>query len=506
VNAPLVIGEEKLDLSTVVQLAAVDSSFFGHTFFPKTFRQKGASFHREMWKALEDPTHRYVAMKCFRDSAKTTILRTYAAKRIAYGISKTILYISANEGHAVRSVQWLRMQVEKNTTFATTFGLQKGRKWQENEAEIYRATEDETVWIFGAGITSASLRGINFEDYRPDLIILDDAINDENAITDEQREKIFDLISGAIKRSLAPASEEPNAKMVLLNTPIHPDDALARIEKDEEWKTISFSCWTPDTQGLAVEHQESSWPERYPSELRRKEKLAAINSNTYSKFARELECQLVTQENTAFKPEWIKFFEEEDLPHGSTIVIIDPVPPPSDRQLSKNLAGKDYEAIVVLRRAAGSYYVVDYRRNRGHEPNWTVATTCELAFRYKAMRIVVEAIAYQRTIEYLLRQEMSRRGIYWAIVPVTDKRKKYNRIVSTLAGPLSQGRLFIRESMSELRAEISLYPNTSHEDLLDAVAMGVFNLSNALIDLDESEYMEVDESHIPDLPSLMRCP
>ncbi len=174
-----------------------------------------------MWNALEDPRYRYVAMECFRDSAKTTILRTYAAKRIAYGMSKTILYISGNEGHAVRSVQWLRAQVEKNHLFASTFGLERGRKWQENEAEIFRATENDTAWIFGAGITSASLRGINFDDYRPDLIILDDAINDENAGTEEQREKIFTLIATAIKRSLAPASEEPNAKLVFLNTPIH---------------------------------------------------------------------------------------------------------------------------------------------------------------------------------------------------------------------------------------------------------------------------------------------
>ena len=502
----LIVPKEKLSLPEVVQLGAVDSEFFGHTFFPKTFRQPSAAFHKEMWSALEDPRYRYVAMKCFRDSAKTTILRVYTAKRIAYGLSKTVLYVSGNEGHAVRSVQWIRAQVEKNTLFASTFGLQKGRKWQENEAEIFRATEGDTAWIFGAGITSASIRGINFDDYRPDLIVLDDAVNDENALTDEQREKIFDLISSALKRSLAPASEEPNAKMAFLNTPIHPDDALAKVEKDPEWHKLSFSCWTKETEDAPLDMQISSWESRYPSEVRRAEKLNAITANTYSKFARELECQLVTQENTAFKYEWISTFDEQDLPSGMTIVVIDPVPPPSPRQLAKQLVGKDYEAIGVIRRAKGAYYVLEYHRNRGHEPNWTVAMACELARKYRVARIVVEAIAYQRVLEYLLRQEMTRKGLYYAIVPVTDKRKKYNRIVSTLSGPLSQGKLFLRSNMADLKAELTTYPNTTHDDLVDMLAMGVMDLSNALIDLDESEYMEIDESHIPDLRPMARCP
>lgn len=500
-NVPAQLTAEEL-----VHLGAVDSNFFAHTFFPKTFRQPSAPFHPEMWEALEDPRYRYVAMKCFRDSAKTTILRTYTAKRIAYGLSKTVLYISGNEGHAVRSVQWLRMQVEKNRLFASTFGLKKGRKWQENEAEIYRATEDNTAWVFGAGITSASLRGINFDDYRPDLIILDDVVNDENAITDEQREKVFDLISSAIKRSLAPATEEPNAKLVFLNTPIHRDDALARVEKDSEWHTLTFSCWTPETEDSPLEFQDSSWEARYPTPVRRAEKQGSIEANTYSQFARELECKLVTTENTAFRSEWIQYFDDNELPPGVNIVVIDPSPPPSPRQLSKQLVGKDWEAIGVIRRARGAYYVLEYHRNRGHEPNWTVAMATELARKHRAARIVVEAVAYQRVLEYLLRQEMTRKGQYYAIVPVTDKRKKYNRIVSTLAGPLSQGKLFIRHNMSDLKAELVMYPNVTHDDLTDMVAMGVLDLSNGLIDLDENDYMEIDESHIPDLEPIARCP
>ncbi|MGH7473060.1 MAG: hypothetical protein ACREJW_03890, partial [Candidatus Methylomirabilales bacterium] len=162
---------------------------------------------------LENAKYRYLNVIVFRGGAKTTLLRTYTAKRIAYGISRTILYVGASEPHAVRSIQWLRTQVDKNVRFSSAFGLSPGRKWQENEIEISRGIDGTGAWVLGVGITSNSLRGINFDDYRPDTIIIDDAINDENAATAEQRLKIRDLILGALKESLAPESEEPNAKL-----------------------------------------------------------------------------------------------------------------------------------------------------------------------------------------------------------------------------------------------------------------------------------------------------
>lgn len=498
---------QELSLTELVQLCAVDSDLFSRMFFPKAFRQPPAPFHKRMWGLLESPQVRFGQLICHRDSAKTTLLRSYTAKRIAYGISKTVLYVGASEAHAIRSIQWLRAQVEKNQAFSTTFGLKPGQKWQENEASIYRATEDEAAWILGVGITG-NIRGINFDNYRPDLIILDDIVTDENAATREQREKVIDLVFGALKESLAPRSEEPNAKMVMLQTPINREDVSALIAQSAEWHTEWFPCWTKETWDLDVTEQESAWPERYPTAELRATKLAAIESNMLSKFLREKECRLVSPETAAFREEWIRELAagEEPPRAGMTIVAIDPVPPPSDRELSKNLAGKDYEAILVLRRSGGEYFVLEYAVNRGHEPNWTIAKLFELAFKYRVARIAIEAVAYQRTLEYLIRQEMKKRGIYWPVIPVVDRRKKYQRIISTLAGPLSAGKLTLCGRMPELKEQLIQYPTSSHEDILDALAIAVQNLSQYHIDLEEGEWAEVDESHIPDLNPRAACP
>ena len=108
------------------------------------------------------------------------------------------------------------------------------------------------------GITG-SIRGINFDDFRPDLIVIDDVIDEENSATVEQRIKIEDLILGALKDSLAPATECPDAKLVMLQTPLNREDASCKALKDDEWVSAVFGCWTPETAGLALNQQESSW-------------------------------------------------------------------------------------------------------------------------------------------------------------------------------------------------------------------------------------------------------
>jgi phage terminase large subunit-like protein len=434
-----------------------------------------------MDRHLQDPNVRFFHSRIFRGGAKTTRLRTFTAKRIAYGLSRTILYIGASEGHASRSIQWLRGQIDRNVPFASTFGLAPGKKWQDVECEIVNSVTGDVCWVLGVGSTS-NLRGINFDDYRPDLIIVDDVITDENSATLDQRNKTDTLIFGAIKESLAPRSEEPNAKMVFLQTPLHPDDSSHKIEKDPEWTFQFAPCWTLGTLDNDVEHQDSAWPERYPSPELRASKRSAAASGRLSTWVRENECRIISAEASAFRSSWLIRLPELPAP-GSTfnVLAVDPVPPPSDREVAKGLQGKNWESILVAGRGLGNYYVLDYATNRGHEPNWTVWKVFELAQRYRVAFIVVEAVAYQRTLKWLLEQEMRRRQIYYQIRPLDDRRKKYNRIVSTLSGIASQGQLYCHVSHTEFIQQFEQYP-VEPDDVIDSAAMALSKLINPALE------------------------
>lgn len=495
-------------ISEVISHAAMDSIFFSRTFFKKTFRQPSPLFHRQIWALLDDPQARYVNVQVQRDGAKTTLLRTYAAKRVAYGISRTILYVGASQDKAKQSIKWVKRQIQSNHYFSSTFGLAKGKSWSDEQLEVLHGAEGHSVWLLALGITG-STRGINIDDYRPDLIIVDDVMNEENSATPEQRLKISNLVLGALKESLSPASETPDAKMVLLNTPQDFEDLSVEALRDPQFRSARFGCWTPETENLPIEYQQSAWEERYPTEVLRKEKLSALARNKYSIFAREKECLLVTPETSAFKAEWIRYFgdgerEPEPPRHEMRVVlVIDPVAPPTDLQISKGLLTKDFEAHSVLGRYQGKYYVLETIYNRGHTPEWTIATFFELCNRWNPSKVIVETVAYQKTLSWLLKKAMQKAGRYWLLEEFKDKRAKIVRIKQGLTGPLAENQLYLRRSQSTAISQIIHYPGKNpegtHDDVIETLAIGCESLSKGFVGEVESNGYEVWEKDIPAL-------
>jgi len=457
---------------------------------------------------MDDPTKRLVSLMCFRGSSKTTRCRVFAAKRISYGVSRTILLIGSSQPDAIRSVQWIRNQVERNKPWANAFKLTPGKKWEETQIEIEHGVFGHTVWVLGAGISS-SLRGINFDDYRPDLIVIDDPQTDEMAASQEQREKLENLVLGAVKNSLAPVTDEPNAKLVMAITPQHKEDISQRVLVDSEWTCRVFPCWTRETIDLPVSKQMSAWEERFPTPTLRSDKENAVRRNKLSIFAREMECRLTTLESSLFRPSWLRIREPGiEPPRGCYAILgIDPVPPPSERQMAKGLEGKDYEAQYVWGRHGSDYHLLDWRRNRGHEPNWSVATAMELAFRWRIARIVVDAVAYQRVLKWMLEQAMKMRGTYYVVEPVADGMKKYARIANVVAGLASEGRLVVGAGDTPFIEQFEQYGPlySGFDDDLDASALALQFLHTPMVDRLGPDG-ELTDWNVEDLQLVQRCP
>lgn len=501
----------QIPLAELVKLCAIDTELYGQVFFPQTFRQKSPSFARAMWKPMEDPNTRLVNLIAFRGSSKTSRARVFASKRIAYGISRTILYVGVSEGKAIESVNWIRNRVDRNHKWRETFGLARGQKWEETQIEIEHKTFGHTVRVLASGVTG-SLRGLNIDDYRPDLIIIDDPQNDETASTQTQREKLEDLILGAVRNSLAPVSDEPNAKMLMLITPQHSEDISQKALASSSWTSQVFPCWTEETMDSPVHEQMSSWEERFPSPELRKEKLDATNDNKLSIFTREKECRLISRETAQFRAQWLNIRPEANSgPRGyPAILAIDPVPPPSEAQKSKGLQKKDYETHYVWCRKGDEYHLCDYDRSRGHDPSWTVATAFRLARLWRVMRIVIDAVAYQRALKWILEQEMRKRGEYYTVIPIADGMQKFSRITGTVGTLASNGMLWIGPEHTIFNTQYQSYgpTYTGLDDDLDASALALQELYNPNILLDargDVTYIE-SRAQVEELPDIRVCP
>lgn len=482
-------GAIELSPRQAVKLGAADTLFFGRYFMPRAIRMASPKFHREIVDKIENPANRLVAIKVYRDGAKTTLIRVIIAKRVAYGISFTILVVSASQDHSKKTIRWLKTQVEHNHLFKETFGLERGSKWTDEEIEIYNRTLDQRITVIALGI-HGQVRGVNVEDYRPDFIIADDPCDEENTGTPEQRLKLDQLFYGGLMRGLAPATENPTATLALLQTPLHRDDLVESACRDSAWVHANFGCFD--------ENGNSRWPERKPTEELLREKQSYAERNQLSIWYREMEVKVVAEETSAFRGDWLQYW---DVPpeEGITYLAVDPTPPPKNtEQNTSNISTLDDAAIVAIRFTKGRVYLLDYYITKSPNPEEFLAKIFEFCILYKPLAIGFESILFARVMKYYLEREMMKRQHFIQIIPIEDKRKKKDRILQALTGRASQRTLYIHPSHTEFIDQFTSYPDVSHDDLLDALSIAIEMINPALDtphgNLIEGEFRRLDEA------------
>ena len=294
------------------------------------------------------------------------------------------------------------------------------------------------IWCLFVGITG-NIRGINFDDYRPDYIVLDDILTDENCATHEQREKISDLVHGALKKSLAPVVDDPNAKMCMLVTPQHREDVSTIARGDATWKAIEVGCWSPSTQDASpLIGRNLCGPSGTPPPFQPTKKRAAISINRVVRVQSgdATSPHLTGMARATERTGWRKYHTDLwPVPDCTNVLSIDPTPPPSEAQMAKGFVGDDFEVIHVWGRRGDNFYLQERRSSRGWFSNFGRWSMCSrLALKYRVVSIVVESVNYQQTLKWLLGKEMSRRRQYFSVIPFVGKNK-YARIRSSLRRP-----------------------------------------------------------------------
>lgn len=480
-NAPLPPEVVQLSASDAIRLGSTSLTRFGRLFLPKTFRQASPEFHEDISSVLATPA-RLCAFEVFRDGAKTTLLRTFTLKRIAYAISRTIMYISVSQAHSMISLRWLKRQIEWNTRLQP-FGLLKGDKWSDEWMEVRHGVEDVPITILAAGVTG-QIRGFNIDDFRPDLIVVDDVLSDENTATPEQRKKLEELLFGALLNSLAPVTEAPLAKAVFINTPFHKQDAIEKCAGDPEWVFRRYGILTTDGK--------SAWEARYPTEQVLAAKTAATRKGRYRLWMREKECRIVSGEEKCINIERLQYWDvyPEDV---IKVITIDPA--------SSDSKKADQNIVMCVAQRGIDIFVLAYYASKGTMPDECANQFFQLAITFAPiMRAGVESISYQRTLKWYIGEQMRARRIFIPIREIQDKRSKANRITQMIPGLVALGHLHVHPSMQDLIDQMDDYDpmvKDQPDDLLDALAMAILELRPELLnnedDALEGEFVVVDD-------------
>lgn len=490
---------------------ASDTAFFCKTFFPKTFRQDFPPFTKDLYAVADNPAISHAMMLIFRGGSKTTQAKGILAKRLSYGVSRTMLLVSQSEAHSVRTLTWLRKQVEQNTKWSQFFQLKPamsattGRpvKWADDWICVHNGVYDCDVHIVAVGITGQT-RGINIDDYRPDFILGDDIADDQNSMTPAPQKAVIDTWTGSIEKSLAPRSENPLAKILLLQTPIEENDIVASIRKDPRYKIFEKPILVENATGGL----ESAWPARWSTEELLLDKEAHIAAGKLRMWMREMELKFVDGDNQLLPSTWVDWLQEApDLDKGFIVVAIDPTPPPKLGAGGPVNDKLDDAAVVAVYFSPTERILLDRKTIKSPDTQDLLDIIFDFVKRWNPFKVAIETILFARTIASDIIKEQTKRNIFFAVQAIEDKRAKPVRICTEIGrwcGDLENVRagvtrkLLLRPDMSDVLLQWSGYTGSTnqHDDLLDAIsiALMVGNQFVATLGAIEGEWTHVTDT------------
>ena len=318
--------------------------------------------------------------------------------------------------------------------------------------EIELLIDGKRYFIVAKG-AGASMRGIKRGRKRPDLIILDDIVNDQLVMNRLRIERLNRWYYRALLPSLA-----PNGSIYAVGTPLSQNDLFMHLCSLHP--TIEIPL-TPD-----------AWPDRFSKEWIERKKSEYAAAGMLRAYKQEFELVLTDDETRLFDMKKVRFIEEDELPEDLTWHLT------VDLAISTEEAA-DYSAFTCIGiDKDGRWYAVPYQGK--YRPSEAAAEILRLVNRYGILEVGIEQGATYLAVEEHLDQLQLDYQVYFSITELKHGgRSKISR-VKALEPVVNAGRLTVVDNGKAAEALVEQMEltdmeavNSTHDDLIDALSYGV---------------------------------
>ncbi|MEO0391680.1 MAG: phage terminase large subunit [Pseudomonadota bacterium] len=443
--------------------------------------QKTPALHRDIacWlnDRLRDGDPRMLIM-AFRGCGKSTLTGLYCAWRLALDHDLRVLVLSADEALAGKMVRNIRRIIERHPLTADLMPTGSKDQWANDRFTIDRAMELRDPSVMARGIEA------NITGSRADLVICDDVEVPNTAATAEMRERLRERLA-EIDFVLT-----PNGAQLYLGTPHH---------RDSLYTDQSEAGFLADAKRLVKpiinDNGSSAWPERFP--------LSAIDQLKRQagplRFAAQMMLQPLTIEAGRLNPTQLKRYAKElsyQEAHSRPVLRLDDqrlvsaacwwdpaFGQRSDGDTLTRRAKRDRSVIAcVFTGEDGHYWLhrVEYLTIASKDPTDEATQQCrqvaQFLTTYHLPAVHLEINGIGRFLPGLLRQQLHHEGIEAAVVEVTSRKPKDQRIIEAFDAVLAAGALSAHQQvwstplideLTDWRPGIS---GPARDDGLDAVA------------------------------------
>lgn len=454
----------------VVERLRTDGEFFIEFFLSEELTSPVPVFHCEIWQLLTNTAMQRVLLAIPRDHAKTTLSKLGVVWYFLFTNHRFCVYLSNTNTIAKNACKDI-MNYMKSANFVSVFG----------NIKIEKESETDSLWMFeltmpdgrikkcilravGAG---QQMRGINIDNQRPDMAIVDDVEDNENTDSELLQKKLDKWIFGPFLKALA-----RQKKIIWLGNMLQKTSLLARLSQNPRWNPIVFGCLVEDSLG----NIRPLWPERWPI----RELMEDFQEYAGLGLTETWLCEMMNMPGftkNGFNPDSIKY-QPQPLPDECLATFLTLDPAFGEKEINDDSAIVCHAVVE-----GGPPMVVDYIVGKFDEMT-ILENMLTLAYRWGAWTWGIEAIAAQRVLITLFTVLLATKRLNHSVemLPLMAGKgdPKIQRIKAWVAA-MKGGEYAVFEGATEIFTQLMAYNMTkksNKDDLIDSCAYGPQMLAN----------------------------
>lgn len=434
------VRTQTFEQDEVVAIAKGNLNFLAALCQPDTFTCMFPKVHLAIWSFLLSRVDLIrdfsrLALGIPRGFAKTTIVKLFIIYVILFTKKKFVLVIGNTAMHAENIIKDVMTMLEHPNMKATFGDWRSGRDTDNNTVKKF-TFRGRTIILVALG-QGGSLRGLNLNNARPDLMIFDDIQSKEDSESPVVSDAILTWMIGTAMKA-----RDPKGCLYIFCANMYPgpNSILKKLKNNPTW--LKFIA------GAILEDGTSLWEELFPLEVLLQDMDNDISLGHseifFSEMLNDTDVSLNSKVDFSKIISWP--YTTADLPQGK-FILIDP---------STNKIQSDLTAIGYFEIYDGKPALVRLVTDR-LSPGNTIRKAILLALQTNTKVIAVEAISYQATLLYwfgVIAEQLGLEGFVFCEV-YGNTRSKNSRIATMLKSLMASEILLHGSIRADVVSEIS---------------------------------------------------
>ena len=437
-----------------------------------------ADFHRELWDLCWS-ADKFVAICAPRGHAKSTIITiVYTLAAVLFREREFVVIVADTESQASLFLGQIKQILEDSKHIQELFGLKTNEKGlvyeKDTDTDFIIQFSDMTKFRIIAKGAEQKLRGM-LAGYgkRPDLVVIDDLLNEELVANKDRRDKLRRWVYG----SLIPCRSRDGI-IRFVGTPMNLDDPLESLMPKDNAKTTvveDLKIWSKRKIGMwksvkykAHNHDYSKllWPARNTKQFFEELKQDFHDQGIPEVYACEYLCNPIDDSIRYFRRGDFLSMTEEDRKKNKTFYIT------ADLAISQKERA-DYTAIVVGGMDSnGQLHIIQCIRDR-LEANDIVTTLLTLQKIYNPIAVGIEDTQITKAIGPYLNRAMQESGTYMNLLMLKPHRQDKIQRARSIQARMRAGMVKFDKSAEwwlMFEDECMSFPRAKHDDTVDALS------------------------------------